>query len=56
MNNGAIDKILELKRKIDIDDGNLVEALHSIPKKYADIVLNKYLELTIKARQEKLHG
>jgi hypothetical protein len=43
--NPLIKRFFELERKRDFENSCLVKALELIPKKYANIVLNKYVEL-----------
>jgi hypothetical protein len=47
--NTLIKRIFRLKEQRDYENKCLLEALKLIPKKYADIVLNKYSELCCEA-------
>jgi hypothetical protein len=47
--NTLIKRIFSLKEQRDFEEKCLLKALELIPKKYADIVLNKYSELCCEA-------
>jgi hypothetical protein len=46
---GIVDYVLRLKQKQEHYDSCLLEALNSIPKKYADMFLDRYIELCCEA-------